>query len=312
MSNFAALKKSSGSNLAKLTKAVEAMSSNNRNEDAGDMWKLTLDKSSNGFAVIRFLPTPPQDLEKDEDALPWVKYFDHGFQGPTGLWYIEKSLTTIGKQDSIGQLNNELWNSGVEANKEQARKQKRRLHYVSNIYVVKDSGNPDNEGKTFKFIFGKKIFERITQAMQPQFEDDTPLDPFDLWSGANFKLKARKVDGNVNYDLSEWAVPGPLSQDDDELEKIYNSTYSLLQIIDEKNFKTVEELDARLKRVLGIDQPKPKFQSAEQYSKSKFEDDELPFVEESKPTPKPKPTPAAVSFDEEDEDLDYFSKLIDD
>ena len=222
--DFSKLKKSSGSNLEKMAKAVEQMAGGNQNSDADEYWKCELDKSGNGYAVIHFLPTPPQDIEKD--GLPWVKYYDHGFQGPGG-WYIEKSLTSIGQDDPLGKYNSELWESGIEANKEQARKQKRRLHYVSNIYIVKDSKHPENEGKVFKYTYGKKIFEKITQAMNPQFEDDKPIDPFDLWTGANFKLKIRKVDGYQNYDLAEFDSAGPLFDDDEKLEKIWKSQYSL-------------------------------------------------------------------------------------
>lgn len=306
MANFASLKKSSGSSLDKLTKAVEAMASNNQNDDSSEFWKPALDKSGNSFNIIRFLPTPPQDVEAD--GLPWIKYFDHGFQGPTGLWYIEKSLSTIGQKDAVGEFNSELWNSGIEANKEQARKQKRRLHYVANIYVVKDGANPDNNGKVFKFTFGKKIFEKIMGAMKPQFEDETAIDPFDLWQGANFKLKIRKVDGYQNYDLSEWDSPSALLEDDDELEKVWKSQYSLLDIIDPKNFKSPAELEARLKRVLGIDQPKTKFKTAEESTKARLEEDEIPSKELS---PKPQKS-VVIEDDEEESDLAYFESLIGD
>jgi len=218
MSSFANLKKSSGSSLEKLAKAVESMNSSGSYNDGEDKyWKCEVDKTGNGYAIIRFLPTPPQD---DGDGIPWVKYYDHGFQG-VGGWYIEKSLTTIGHPDPLSDYNSSLWNSGIEANKDLARKQKRRLHYVSNVYIVKDPKHPENEGKVFYFRYGKKIFEKITQAMNPNFEDDIAIDPFDLWTGANFKLKIRKVDGYQNYDLSEFDSPSKLSDDDAELEAIW-------------------------------------------------------------------------------------------
>jgi gp32 DNA binding protein like len=311
MVDFSSLKKRSGSNLEKLTKAVEAMSSTNNNDDSNEYWKCELDKSGNGYALIRFLPVSPQD-SSNEEAIPWVKYYDHGFQGPNG-WYIEKSLTSIGKTDAISKLNSELWQSGIEANKEQARKQKRRLHYVSNIYVIKDSKNPENEGKTFKFTYGKKIFEKITQAMNPQFEDDKAIDPFDFWEGANFKLKIRKVDGYQNYDLSEFDSPSPLFEDDSKIEKVWKSQYSLLELLDPKNFKDEATLEARLKRVLGIDQPKPKFSSAEDYTKKSLEEieDDM-FLKQTVAESKPSTSKFVAVQEEEDEDLSYFQNLIDD
>ena len=311
MVDFSSLKKRSGSNLEKLTKAVEAMSSTNNNDDSNEYWKCELDKSGNGYALIRFLPVSPQD-SSNEEAIPWVKYYDHGFQGPNG-WYIEKSLTSIGKTDAISKLNSELWQSGIEANKEQARKQKRRLHYVSNIYVIKDSKNPENEGKTFKFTYGKKIFEKITQAMNPQFEDDKAIDPFDFWEGANFKLKIRKVDGYQNYDLSEFDSPSPLFEDDSKIEKVWKSQYSLLELLDPKNFKDEATLEARLKRVLGIDQPKPKFSSAEDYTKKSLEEieDDM-FLKQTVAESKPSTSKFVAVQEEEDDDLSYFQNLIDD
>ena len=306
MSLFANMKKKTNT-LADLAKAAEAISGNkNYNDDT--LWKLKLDKSSNGYAVIRFLPTPPQDQAINEDALPWTKYWDHGFQGPTGQWYIQKCLTSIGQPDPVCDFNTELYNSGLEANKDIAKRQKRRLHYVSNIYVVKDPASPENEGKVFKFVYGKKIFERLTQAMKPQFEDDMAFDPFNLWKGANFKLKARKVDGNVNYDLSEWAAPAPLLDDDVKLEKVFNQEHSLIEILDPKNFKTYAELETLLKRVLNLTQQKSKFTSAVEATKTQLDlDEDVPFTFENKP----KSAIIMTDDSEEDDDLSYFSKLVD-
>ena len=189
------------------------------------MWKPELDKTGNGFAVVRFLPTP------EGEEMPWVSYFDHGFQGPGG-WYIEKSLTTLNKKDPVSDYNTQLWNTGVEANKEIARKQKRRLHYVSNVYVVSDPKNPDNEGKVFKYRFGKKIFEMLKEAISPAFEDEKPINPFDLREeGANFKIKIRKVDGYWNYDKSEFDSPAPLFAEEDELNEVVASLHILSAII---------------------------------------------------------------------------------
>jgi hypothetical protein len=295
MSSFSNLKRSSGSSLEKLSKAVEAMSSSNYSNDDDKYWKCELDKSSNGYAIIRFLPAPPKD---GDDGLPWVKYYDHGFQGQGG-WYIEKSLTSIGQDDPMSQYNTELWNSGIEANKEQARKQKRRLHYVSNIYVVKDPKHPENEGKVFLFKFGKKIFEKITQAMNPQFEDDKAIDPFDFWNGANFKLKIRKVDGYQNYDLSEFDSPAPLFDDDDKMEELWNTEHSLKELLEPKNFKTYAELKAKLDRVLGITSASvPRSSTVEAVKAQRIEDKEKEVES------------AFVDTLEEDSDLDYFSALL--
>lgn len=297
MSSFSNLKRSSGSSLEKLSKAVEAMNTSTYTNDDDKYWKCELDKSSNGYAIIRFLPSPQKD---GDDGLPWVKYYDHGFQGPGG-WYIEKSLTSIGQDDPMSQYNTELWNSGIEANKDQARKQKRRLHYVSNIYVVKDPKHPENEGKIFLFKFGKKIFEKITQAMNPQFEDDKAIDPFDFWNGANFKLKIRKVDGYQNYDLSEFDSPAPLFDDDDKMEEVWNKEHSLKELLDPKNFKTYAELKTKLDRVLGITSANvPRSSTVEAVKAQRIEEKEKE-VESS-----------FVDSLDEDSDLDYFSALLND
>ena len=208
------------------------------------LWRPQLDKSGNGYAVIRFLP--PCDGEN----LPWAKLWSHAFQGPTGQWYIENSLTTLGQKDPVSEHNTRLWNSGVESDKEIARKQKRKLQYYSNIYVVSDTKNPANEGKVFLYRFGKKIFDKLREALQPAFEDETPLNPFDFWTGANFKLKIRKVDGYWNYDKSEFDNVSTLSDDDDELEKVYKSQYSLDEFTASTNFKSYDELKTRLDMVL--------------------------------------------------------------
>ena len=302
MNSFANLKRSSGSSLEKLSKAVESMNSSGSYNDGEDKyWKPELDKAGNAFAVIRFLPSSPQD---GDDGLPWCKYYDHGFQG-TGGWYIEKSLTSIGQQDPCSEYNSQLWSSGIEANKELARKQKRRLHYVSNIYVVKDPKHPENEGKTFLFRYGKKIMEKITQAMNPQFEDDKAIDPFDLWSGANFKLKVRKVDGYQNYDLSEFDSAGPLQEDDDELERIWKSQHSLLEILDPKNFKSYDELKTKLDRVIGLSSPnvsRSNTMEAVKQQKIEEKESEVDSMFSSSPS----------TTEESDDDLDYFSSLLED
>ena len=245
--SFSNLKKQSS--LGNLTqKLVQQVEKENGRQGGGSsddrLWKPEMDKSGNGYAVIRFLPAP------EGEDLPWVKLFSHAFQGPGG-WYIENSLTTIGGKDPIGELNRELWNTGNEADKETVRKQKRKLSFYANIYVVKDPANPQNEGKVFLYKFGKKIFDKIMEAMQPEFEDETPINPFDFWQGANFKLKLKKVAGYWNYDSSEFDRPSPLLDDDDAMEAIWKKQYSLTAFTAPDQFKSYDELKKRLDYVLG-------------------------------------------------------------
>jgi len=244
--SFSNLKKQSslGSLTAKLVQQVEKMNKTGGGAD-DRLWKPEVDKAGNGYAVIRFLPAP------EGEELPWAKLYTHAFQGPGG-WYIENSLTTIGGKDPVSEYNSQLWNSGIDADKEVARKQKRKLSYYSNIYVVKDPSNPQNEGKVFLFKFGKKIFDKITASMQPEFEDETPINPFDFWGGANFKLKIKKVAGYWNYDSSEFDRPSALLDDDDAMEAIWKQEYSLAELIAPEQFKSYEDLKKRLDYVLGV------------------------------------------------------------
>ncbi len=246
--SFASLKKASkaGGTLSKLTKEIEKLNQPQNTGADERLWKPELDKSGNGYAVIRFLPAP------DGEEMPWAKIWSHAFKGPGGQWYIENSLTTLGKDDPVGELNRELWNSGRDSDKEIARAQKRKLSYYSNIYVVSDPAHPENEGRVFLYKYGKKIFDKLVEAMQPAFADETPIDPFNFWKGADFKLKIRKVDGYWNYDKSEFATPSTLGGFDDErLEKIWKEGHSLAEFEDSKNFKTYEKLKERLDLVLG-------------------------------------------------------------
>ena len=247
--SFAKLKKQSktGSLTDKLIKQVEKLNDKGSNVDER-IWKPVVDKSGNGYAIIRFLP------ESEGSELPWARLYTHAFQGPGG-WYIENSLTTLGQKDPVSEHNSQLWNSGSDANKEIARKQKRRLSYYSNIYVVSDPTNPENEGKVFLYKFGKKIFDKIMEAMKPEFADETPINPFDFWAGANFKLKIRRVEGYQNYDKSEFDNASPLFDDDDKLEKIYNSLHDLSEFTTPDKFKSYDDLKKRLVYVLGMNQP---------------------------------------------------------
>ena len=310
--SFKDLKKQSslGSLTQKLVKEVEKMSTTSSGADER-LWKPEMDKTGNGFAVIRFLPAP------EGEDLPWAKMYSHAFQGPGG-WYIENSLTTIGQKDPLGEHNRELWNSGTEANKETVRKQKRKLSYYSNIYVVKDPANPSNEGKVFLFKYGKKIFDKIMEAMQPEFEDETPINPFDFWQGANFKLKIVKKDGYWNYDKSEFGSVEPLLDDDDALEAIWKKEYSLAAVTAPDQFKSYEELEKRLQYVLG-QKGTPRMSSVEEeteydnYTESK-ESAVVKELEESYARSKSPSLPVVTKEVDEDEDdaLAYFQRLAED
>lgn len=292
--DFSKLKAMSGrKSLEALNAELTKISNQDSGKKAGDdrFWTPTVDKAGNGYAVIRFLPPPA------EEDVPFVRLYDHGFQGPTGLWYIENSLTSIGKPDPVSEYNTKLWNSGLESDKEVARKQKRRLHFISNIYVVSDPGNSDNEGKVFLYKYGKKIFDKLNEAMNPQFEDEQAVNPFDMWEGANFKLKIRKVEGYRNYDRSEFDGSSPLMEDDGELEKIWKSQFSLQEFVDSSNFKSYEQLQERLTRVLNLD--KQPVQNKVEYQEEKSP--ELPTTEYRNTN--------VVDEDDDDESLDFFKKL---
>mgnify|MGYP001187146241 FL=1 len=294
--SLATMKKSNS--LDKLLGAVQAENSPQEKKSYVDdrIWKPVMDKTGNGFAIIRFLPAP-----KGEE-LPWAKLWNHAFQGPTGQWYIENSLTTIGQNDPVSEHNSALWNSGVESDKEIARKQKRKLQYYSNIYVVKDSANPENEGKVFLYRFGKKIFDKIMETMQPAFEDETPINPFDFWEGADFKLKLRKVDGYWNYDKSEFADPSALSKKDDELEKIWGQTHSLTAFTDNSNFKSYDELKKRLDVVLS---GTTTVGNVTEMTTSFDDSPEVSVVVDTKEEPAP-----TITVSEDDDDtMSYFEKL---
>jgi hypothetical protein len=298
--SFSELKRSSSNSFEKLNQELSKLNSNQSNSRDDRLWTCQTDKAGNGYAIIRFLPAPA-----GEDV-PFIRLFTHGFKGPGG-WYIENSLTTIGQQDPIAELNTRLWNSGVESDKETVRKQKRQLNFYSNIYVVKDPANPENEGKVFLFRYGKKIFDKITDLMNPQFEDEKPVDPFNLWTGANFKLKIRKFEGYPNYDKSEFDSPAPLLDDDDKLEAIWKSEYSLKELTDPKNFRSYDELKRRLDRALGLTSGNAPSNTRQQF----VDEDDIPSFE---PAPQARaaearPAPAASSVDDDDDDFAFFKQL---
>jgi hypothetical protein len=297
--SFADLKRKSQTDFSVLTKELEKANSTSSGDDR--FWKPSVDAAGNGFAVIRFLPAP------DGEEIPFVKLYSHAFQGDGG-WYIENSLTTLGGKDPVGEVNRKLWNSGRDADKETARKQKRKLTYYANIYVVADKANPENEGKVFLYKFGKKIFDKITAAMQPEFEDESPVNPFDLWEGANFKLKITNVAGYWNYDKSEFAAPSALNADDSVLEKVWKQAHSLQAFTSADNFKSYEELEDRLNLVLGITRT-PAVARAAQVTRVMDEEEDEEF---SAPAPRTAPARVAVAAGvdaDEDDALSYFARL---
>jgi hypothetical protein len=299
-SSLSDLRKSRG-NFDSLMKEVEKISKpavDSGNDDR--FWQPAVDKAGNGYAVIRLLPPP-----KGEE-LPWARVWNHGFQGPTGKWYIENSLTTLNQPDPVSELNSELWNSGVESNKDIARKQKRRLTYISNILVIKDPANPQNEGKVFLYKYGKKIFDKIKDVMQPQFADEEAINPFDFWKGANLKLKIRNVEGYRNYDKSEFEPLSAVAESDAEIESVWNQQGSLKEFTDAKNFKSYDELKRKLAMVLGS--TSSPMRSAEKIAESRMESEPTMSAPAMKAA-----APKATSVDDDDDDaLSYFSKLAED
>lgn len=304
--SFANLKRSSSDSLSKLTQELTKISnpSSNSLEDTR-FWKPELDKAGNGSATIRFLPAA-----QNED-MPFVRFWDHGFQGPTGKWYIENSLTTIGQSDPVAEYNSELWAVSEDDNsptRKQARTQKRRLHFISNILVIRDPSHPENEGKVFLFQYGKKIFDKLNDLMNPQFDDEAPINPFDMWSGANFKLKIRKVEGYRNYDKSEFDSPSAISGSDEELESIWNKQYALKEFVDPSKFKSYDELKTKLNAVLGLTPSSTP--SARPQERKVVPEASAPNFKERQSAPVAENTENVPwSADEDDEDASYFAKL---
>ena len=311
--SFENLKKQSklGSLTEKLVKEVEKMNTGSSGGADERFWKPEMDKTGVGSAIIRFLPAP------EGEELPWVKMYSHAFQG-NGGWYIENSLTTIGQKDPVSEYNRELWNSGSDKDKETVRKQKRKLSYYSNIYVVKDPAHPENEGKVFLFKFGKKIFDKILNAMQPEFEDEEPINPFDFWGGANFRLKIRKVEGYWNYDKSEFDSPSALLDDDDALEALWKKEYSLSAIVAPDQFKSYEDLEKRLKYVLGQKSARAAVQEQEDeydsYTQTPSKEESvIAELEQSYARSKSPSLPKIETSDEDEDDaLSYFQRLAED
>lgn len=297
--SFANLKRSKGS-IDKLVAAADAAGGQKQDNRDDRIWKPTVDKVGNGYAVIRFLPAA------EGNDLPWVRYWDHGFKGPGGQWYIEKSLTSIGQEDPVGETNGLLWNSGRDEDKALARDRKRRLHHVANVLIVSDPGNPANEGKIMLYKFGKKIFDKIMDSMQPEFADEEPVNPFDFWDGADFKIKIRQVEGWRNYDKSEFARQGAVPGSDEDLEKIYNGLYDLREFTDPANYKTYDQLKEKLHRVLGTSAPMATKDAVS-----------LDNMQEAAPMPTAAPaqtmsepvTAEAIAEEGGDDTLSYFARM---
>lgn len=297
--SFADLKRNRRSAIDKLVNEAQKESgSKSSYSDDDNFWKPATDKAGNGYAVIRFLPS------KSENELPWVQYWDHGFKGSNGRWYIEKSRTSINEPDPLSEYNSYLWNTGHEEDKETARNQKRRLHYVSNIYIVSDPSAPENEGKVFRFQYGKKIFNKITDVMNPEFEDEAPVNPFDMWDGADFKLKIRNVEGYRNYDKSEFASPSPLlGGDDTKLEEVFNCLYDLSKYTDPKEYKSYDELLKKLNDVVGDDLPANLKIGGNMSTASQ------PKIDAPAPTQAPSIATSVIDADDDDDMAGFFEKL---
>jgi len=291
--SFADLKRKSQSNFEFLQKELEKSSTSNGADDR--LWKPELDASGNGYAVIRFLPAP------DGETVPWAKLYTHAFKGPGG-WLIDNCPTTLGDKCPVCAENTKLWGSGHESDKTTARDRKRKLSYYSNIYVVTDPKNPSNEGKAFLFKYGKKIHDKILAAMQPEFQDETPVNIFDFWEGANFKIKIKTIGGYWNYDASEFVAPAALSSDDDKMETLWKNSYSLEAFTSPEMFKSYNDLQTRMDGVLN---------SSPATLQTQYEEDESP-AEVTLSTRKYESTSSSSVSDDNDDALSYFAALAND
>lgn len=302
--DISALRKARNTDFSKISGEFEKIanpSSGTKSYADDRFWKLEPDKVGNARATIRFLP------RTEGDELPWVRIFSHGFKGPTGKWYIENSLTTLDEADPVGELNTRLWNSGVEANMKIARDQKRRLSYIANVYIVSDPNHPENNGQVRLFKFGKKIFDMIMDKARPTFEDEKPVNVFDLWEGANFKLTMRKVEGYTNYDQSTFSDPSPIADSEESILVIVNKQYKLGEFLAPSNFKSYGDLKKKLASVLD---------SGDSITTAEAISEERPDMDLRQPASKPAPAPAAAKaakvLDDEEDPMAYFTNLLED
>lgn len=300
--NLADLRKLRTSNLDSIANALKKTTF--EKEDDSSFFKLEKDKAGNGSAVLRFLPKHP------DDDLPFVSIYSHAFQNPTNKrWYIENSRTTINEADPVAELNSKLWSTGLESDKEVARRQRRKLTYIANVLVVHNPANPALEGQVMQFKFGKKIFEKLADATKKsEFPDDPPpFDPFDPFGGANFKLRQREVEGYPNYDKSEFAGVSPISEDEDKLLEVLNKIQPLKPLVDASKFKSYDDLKKKLDSVLNANQAgaAPSAQEVIENVSSK------PTA--AKPAGKvaeaPAPKSKAADIEDTDDIEDYFKNL---
>jgi hypothetical protein len=288
--SFSDFKKKSKNSIEQLAKKLEEDIGTKKNYKDDRFWRPELDKTGSGYAVIRFLPAG------ENEDIPWAKTYTHAFKGKGG-WYIENCPTAIEQKCPVCEINNELWNSGIESDKNIARDRKRKLSYISNILVVSDPANPQNDGKVFLFKYGKKIFDKIQEAMKPDFQDEKPVNPFDLWGGSNFRMKIRNVAGYTNYDKSEFDSPSSLFDGDDKkLEALWNKLYPLKEFTDPSNFKSYDELKKKVHNVLGAN-------IRDTSSEDTTVEDDMDEPVAPKPSTKKKSSP------EPDDDMDAMSYL---
>lgn len=288
----------SASNFNKIKESLDKINSKFQKDD-DTFWRPEVDKAGDGYAEIRFLPTPPQD---GDEGVPFVKLLSYSFQGPTGQWYIENSPKTLDNNafDPVAEANARAWKEG-EAGQAEARGRTMRKQFVANVYIVDDGANPENNGKVFRWRFPKKIMDKIDQAMNPKFKGDEPLNPFDLLEGANFKIRIKTVESGqnsyLNYDDSSFKNPAPLFKNDEKLNEIWQQSHSLLELVSPDKFKSEAELRERFASVMGLSvsekEPEPVKKTEPKLSEKI--DDEIPFV--------------GNDNDDVEDDLEYFKKL---
>lgn len=250
--SFADYKKKSklGSLTDKLVEKFNKMDESSSKDDDSRIWTPKMGKSGTGEATIRFLPGGGG---KDEEA--YIEVYSHAFTGTTGKWLIEKCPTTIGQPCPVCDENRTLWSNGKETvvrGNDDSPGRKRKLNYYSNVYIIDDPVNPENNGQVKLYKYGVKILDKIKMAIKPASKRKRPLEVFDMFMGADFNIVINKKGKYWNYDDSEFLDPEPLFDgDEDKLEEVYNSLYDLTELINPSTFKSKDELQARLDMVDG-------------------------------------------------------------
>ena len=304
------LRKSRSSMLDKITKDLD--SGGKRNEKDDRFWSLSRDKAGTGSAIIRFLPPV------NGDEVPWVKVCSYGFQGPSGKWYINESPSSIGEADPVMEYNAAAYASKDEERIEDAKKRKRRTQFVSNILVVKDPANPENEGKVFLFKYGKKILDMIMSKAKPEFDSEEPIFVWDIDEGCNFKIRIKNVAGYPNYDSSEWAGISALADSDDEIQAVLDKCHKLAEFLDPARFKSYETLKKEFDRAMGVGESAGTSapRTAEAKSKAALDDEggefdlEREVAKAAQPARKVESKPAKAASTDDDDDLDAFAKML--